>query len=463
MNAMICETVTAPTRMNAFQRLMYQWNELHPYQAIHSYTIDEPLCLLRLQRAIAESYQHCGLGWVVVEPDGRSYRHTVDACPAVDVLAGGEQPHATLLEHVNRELNRPFDRSCGKPMRFSVVDRGRGGFVLNLAYDHWIADSTAARALLRHVLGRYWHLPIPENQQPLDLDPATYRDVFSHQLRWPRLAAAALRCVGHWWRNRSVARVPYSSFDLMTNGYRLYPTQPGTVARLQRFARRQGGTVHDVILAALGRALAATLPRRALREGRHLALGTIVDTRSDANRNLSDSFAAYLGYYLVRMGCDQPVSLSEATQRMAAATREIKTRKTYLDSLVNMKLASGIWARLPAAPRRHFMHDAFPLTAGVSNVCLRESWIDRWAGGRIVDYSRAASTGPILPLTLTPTTLGTQMNVGVSYRVTGFTREKIDRLMDMFLDQIEHPAAVRVGGGIPSSPQPEPLLGVGST
>jgi hypothetical protein len=31
------------------------------------------------------------------------------------------------------------------------------------------------------------------------------------------------------------------------------------------------------------------------------------------------------------------------------------------------------------------------------------------------------------------------MSVGVTYRVTGFPQAKMDGIMEMFLDQIEHP------------------------
>ena len=59
--------------------------------------------------------------------------------------------------------------------------------------------------------------------------------------------------------------------------------------------------------------------------------------------------------------------------------------------------------------------------------------------------SAARSTGPILPLVLSPTTLGEEMNVGVSYRIAGFSRQKIDGVMAMFMDQIEHPMGARRG------------------
>lgn len=45
----------------------------------------------------------------------------------------------------------------------------------------------------------------------------------------------------------------------------------------------------------------------------------------------------------------------------------------------------------------------------------------------------------MLPLVLTPTTMGDQMNIGVTYRAAGFPRAKIDGVMEMFLSQIERP------------------------
>ena len=73
---------------------------------------------------------------------------------------------------------------------------------------------------------------------------------------------------------------------------------------------------------------------------------------------------------------------------------------------------------------------------------IRDPWINQYRTGRILNYARAASTGPIVPLALTPTRLDDQMNVGVTYRTTGFSRAKIDGIMSRFLEQIEHPDGV---------------------
>ena len=133
------------------------------------------------------------------------------------------------------------------------------------------------------------------------------------------------------------------------------------------------------------------------------------------------------------------MSLADAARCVAAATGPIKARRAYLDCLLNMKLASAVWPRLREGARAHFMRRAIPLTAGVSNVVVRDDWITDGGDGRIAEYIRSASTGPMLPLVISPTTLGEELNVGVTYRIAGFSRQKIDGIVARFMEQIEHP------------------------
>jgi hypothetical protein len=70
-------------------------------------------------------------------------------------------------------------------------------------------------------------------------------------------------------------------------------------------------------------------------------------------------------------------------------------------------------------------------------VHLRGSWIERQASNRILDFSRAVSCGPALPLVVSPTTIHNRMNIAVSYRTTGFSQGKIEGIMDSFVGQLE--------------------------
>jgi hypothetical protein len=208
------------------------------------------------------------------------------------------------------------------------------------------------------------------------------------------------------------------------------------VARLREFARANAATVHDVLLAAFGRALAEVMPSRGRQRG--LALGSIVDTRSIADEDLSRSMGAFLGYYLVRNDPDASIGLDEATRQIAARTCPIKTRHRYMDSLVNMQFINCVWPWLSATTRRHFMRKSLPMSGGISNVVVRDAWMTE-NRGLILDYHRGVSTGPSMPIVLSPTTFRDHLNIGVSYRIAGFSRAKIDALMEVFRDQIEHP------------------------
>ena len=261
------------------------------------------------------------------------------------------------------------------PFRFAAIDAGPQSHYVVLAYDHWVADS------LRGPVGPAerpgpsicrWRCP--RSQERLELYPGTYREVFRRRLRGGELALAALRAIRQWNRNRSAWRVACWSNTQWEVDYRLYPTIPGTVARLREFARANGATVHDVLLAAFGRALAEVMPSRGRRHG--LALGSIVDTRSIADEDLSHAMGAFLGYYLVRSDPDATIGLDEATRQIAARTRPIKTRHRYMDSLVNMQFINTVWPWLSATARRHFMRKSLPMSGGISNVVVRDAWMN---------------------------------------------------------------------------------------
>jgi len=206
-----------------------------------------------------------------------------------------------------------------------------------------------------------------------------------------------------------------------------------------------GVTVHDVLLAALARAITQFLPSRSLRGSRRrVALGTIVDTRSDAAEDLSNTFGTFLGYYVAQCRPEDSRTLADLAGRIAATTGPLKSRRGYLDSLVSMKWIGSLWPRVKPATRPHLARHAMPMTAGITNVVLRDGWIERHAGDAILGYTRAASTGPMLPLVLSPTSLGDAMSVGLSYRTTGLSRAKAAGILEAFLDELEHPHGPRL-------------------
>jgi hypothetical protein len=425
-----------------------------------------------LREAIRQAFEHNALGVAEIDPDGGWYRYEAADGPEateVELLGGSGLPENRLAAHLTRELNRPFARPRCQPFRFGVVDAGPHSHYVSLTYDHWTADSVGARLLMRHVLGRYLKLEIPENETAMDLYPGTYREMFRDRLRGARLALPALRSLWTWLDNRSVRRVAYASVGQMDIGYAAQAVQAGTVEKVRRFARANEASVNDVFLAILTRAMANFLPRRSSKGGEApLALGNIVDTRGDAGEDLSESLGTFLGYFVVRVAGDRSIGLAELTRQIAAATRIEKQQRRYLDSAVGFGISGAVWPHLRRNSRVHFARRAQPLTAGVSNVYLRGTWIDQYGAGRILDVRRAVSNGPTLPIVISPTTLGENMNVAVTYRLTGFSQAKIEGIVQSFVEQLET-LDDRGGGrtpgraffpGVPLSEQPLDDAGV---
>jgi hypothetical protein len=430
---------------------MYSWSELHPYNATHTYQLAGPIDAPRLRGAISAAYQELGIGVVELAADGRSFHWEPGTAEEIPVIAAGNAWQSTFSRHVTQELNRPFARPRCQPLRFSVVEACDGSSYLTMSYDHWVADSFATRLILRHVLGRYLGLDLPENGRGLTLYPGTYREMFPQHLGVRHLPGAALRAWRQWRRDRASAQPAYSCVTQMAVNYEFHRTPPGTAERLHEFAQSLGATVHDVLLAALARSLVRVLPRRTRRGCQpEIALGTIVNTRADAIEDLGESLGAFLSNFVVRCRPEESTGLAELVRPIAALTGPIKRRRRYFDAVVQMRVASAMWPWVRPSTRPHFMRRAMPLTAGISNVRLRDDWSQQ-AGGRILGYSRGVSTGPMLPLVLSPTTVGDEMNLGISYRATAFTREKIDLLVESLLEQIEQiePAASGRGFVIP--------------
>ena len=176
--------------------------------------------------------------------------------------------------------------------------------------------------------------------------------------------------------------------------------------------------------------MAEFLPRRC-KEG-DLVLSTIADARGDARVDLANSLARLPGILPGPVPARGERESPRVAQRVAATTGPIKARRRHLDSLLNMQIINTIWPHLSNAAKPYFMRKTLPMTAGISNVFLRDSWIDRQGEKKILEYTRVASTGPSVPFLLSPTTVGGQMSIGVSYRVTGFSPAKVNGILDAF-------------------------------
>ncbi len=256
--------------------------------------------------------------------------------------------------------------------------------------------------------------------------------------------------IGRILRPRMVAQPAFGSVHDMATGYGFQTTSPDIVDRLRCCAKSLKVSVHDVILATLAQTLQHHLPRRALRDPRsRIALATIVDARRDAAPDVQGQLGTFLTFHVVNLSGSAGGTLSDTIRQVSAQTAQLKAQCGHLDSVVDMKLLGSIWPVLSARRRATFVRKTFPLTAGASNVVIPADWFGPAGNDQVLDYFRASPTGPGVPLVLTPTTFLDRMNISVSYRATAFSRDRVQALVDTFLELAEKLEPTAIGARVP--------------
>jgi len=438
--------------LNSFQRVMLQWSDVYPYNACHLYRLSGTGDPQRFREAARRALVAAGWGRAIVEAGGRYASFgpcdDVEVRQAMDVSPGG----AELDREVAAELNRPFDRPECRPIRFVFAAEGAAACHWIVAtYDHWTADSVATRLLMRRILAEYLGNPC-EDSGPLDVCDRSLLGALREPLSPWRRWRTAVNTVARALLERQPVKPPAAGRDGREVGFRLFRGDDGMADGLWRFARNRGATVHDVFLAVLHQVLGRHLPcRRSLTQCDKIALGSIVDIRSEAAGPFRESLGVLLGFWTLRERVGAFRSLSDAVERLAVRTRQIKARRTHLDSLVSIGIGAAAWPWLPRPWRARLMRRTMPLTAGVTNVVVRDRWLEQSCAGTIVEYARAAPLGPTVPLVISPTTRGNRLNIGFTYAASEFTEPQIAAIIDDVLSRLRR-AAAEADAGDPALP-----------
>src|SRR5437762_479063 len=108
------------TALNLFQRLVRQWDRVHPYNAAQVLRIDGDADVPRLEAAWQDALATLGLG--KVHCDGRQFHFEPVNGDAALYRVARLPPGTTLEHHVAAELNRPFHEGIDLPLRPFVID-----------------------------------------------------------------------------------------------------------------------------------------------------------------------------------------------------------------------------------------------------------------------------------------------------------------------------------------------------
>jgi hypothetical protein len=397
-------------RMNLFQRLTRCWDQLHPYNAAQAMRLSVPCTHSFAQRAWDATLTDLGVGAVHVH--GRRYHHSPAVSP-LHHLPIDADPEQFLSD----QLNTPFD-DHGCPFR-PFLQSGPQGTLAGIVYHHWVADSVSIRLLMREWFCRMTGCGQPRRQPlPLLCDETPHSSV--HRID-------ALLNAYHLQRNlKSVRRLPRSACGDLRVEHRLLRLPDGTAQLLRHAARRRGVKVTDLLLCTLAEVCDRHLPS-AHSHRPDLALGSIRDIRPASPLADPDAFGAALAFAPILCPAS---SLSHRDALLSHIARQTTAHRNQPRAAAHESETQLALLALNLLPRSHaaeFFRKRMPFSAGLSNVDLSRTWVTQHPQV-ITGFYRVSPAGPALPLVITPTTIGQQFTISLTWRKSVFSQTTVETI-----------------------------------
>ena len=400
-------TAMFPQPLNMFQRLVRSWETVHPYNAAQVLKLAGQPDARLIQKAWHDTLPALGLGRVRTNRrtfgyemlNGEAERYPVRRLP----------PSSCLADYLTIEMNRPFDDPGEPPFR-PFLSPGQGEFTLGVVYQHWVADSVSIRLLVREWCSRVSD-PEKADPKPPALPRTGYWNLYAAREGKLSIDQAALGLFRNYIRFRTVQKVCMTGVGDYPVRVLLKELPIGVVDSLRTAARRLGVTVGDALLAALARACHLHLPLQRRPSRRDVAVGNIIDLRPHAGRDLSDTFGLYLGFSHVVCRREDLGNYDRLLRSV-----HLQNRARQRDGIAQASLAwmmAALIAQHFSKPEKiyRFYRKEIPLAAGLSNVNLEGSWAEQLHPSMVRDYVRISPTGPMAPLALSTTTLGSKMSL----------------------------------------------------
>lgn len=391
-------------QLTDFQRLMRSWKELAPYNAAHVLHVSGAPDLARWEEAL---------------------NSTVTQIANAEVLRV-ETSSSELDALIERELNRSFD-SAELPLRAILVPAGHDHF-LALIYDHWFADSPSIRSFLHRAFllyrGGTAALP-PLRRSRSSRSGSTWRAI-ANGIRTYR-------------RHRRAARIHLHDPLNFRTGFCSHHFAPGTINAIRARARRQNAKVNDVFIAAAAHILGQhTAAQRAASRRNEVAIASAVDLREP---EADATFGFAVSYFSVVLANPERTAFHDLVREVAQQTSTMKAHDEVARFNLSLKCARFAW-NLTSKPNRRaeLFRKGLPLVAGISNVNLSGTWIEKATetapDPRLLDYFRISPVGVLLPLVFTLTTIGDRLSLCVSFRTTAFRDHIAGELVDTFMSKL---------------------------
>jgi len=410
-------TLSAATRFNQFQRTMLQWNGVHPYHAVHVLKVAAPLERERFEERLNLVVEQCGLaGLSIDEARGtHSYAGGYPQCVVREVPDDGGVM-AALDAEIVWQLNEPFATERPfTPFRFFLMNSG-GVSHLGIAYFHAVADAEAISRLLFAIARASFATEMPAladaSLRPLRVSRMPTGSPF-HFFHRTRAALTRFQTM------RKSIRPPSCEENEFRNTYFGVTFDADQTKAVLARAKGWGLTVNDLCLAALLKAISTSATEvhwyktyRPL-----LSVGCVVNGRRDLPEKRRRDFGLFLGSFAVTQDVSGEVTMQSLANTVRARTIAVKRHKLYLAAPLEFMISRFMFGRMPLEKQRNFYRKTYPLWGGITNMnmgALRKSADDL----PMVDYFRAVSAGPAMPLVIGVTGVEGVLNFGVSFRPT---------------------------------------------
>jgi hypothetical protein len=423
-------------RLNTFQLSMLQWNDLHPYNAVHAVWIPEALDVQRLKNVITSILEGKGLNGLALDRSAGTYQYFGARASAEIKIATSHASPASpaFAEEIECQLNTPFaSEGPFTPFRFVVIPQ-KDAFALGLVYFHAATDAESIVFLLKDMVDAYRGTGSPGRVNPVERYPARGDNLLRHG---PGALAKKLASLPASIRSmRSTRRPHYRDPEDLTNKVTFFSLNAQTLSGMIQATRSLNVTLNDLFLAVLMKAVSslAPVPPRVGRR-RNLSLGCIVNTRRDLGVDGRRTFGLFLGSFVVHHEVPARIELADLARDIGRQTLAIKQRRLYLGSVLELTFGRLMMALFSERRRKKLYQKHYPLWGGLTNMNLNTLW-PQPEGSRPVDYFRAVSTGPVTPLVASITTIGPVANIGLTYRPTVFGAPDIERIKAAFLDPL---------------------------
>ena len=419
-------------RLNTFQQTMVHWDDLHPYNAVHSVKIFGQLNFERLNCVINTSLERHGLTNLMLDHSEGTYHYLGGpAQHGVKPLAN----EGELLPEIERQLNTRFIRDkVFEPFRFFVAP-GQDSFWLGVAYFHPIADAESIVRLLKELVENY------SSDEPVRVGHfARYQD--DQNVAPVRVLTKKLWALPSLAINlRRSCRPAYRDSLNLQNGFLYFSMSSGCLAALKDTAKTWQVTINDLFLGLLLKSLMPLAEKRISGKRTRLSVGCVVNSRSALSLNSKDAFGLFLGSFIVSCElaaggtCMKPnSSLMQLSKHVQQQTKAVKEAKLYLGAPLEMRFGQLMLPFFSLERRKRLYQKHYPLWGGITNLNLNSLWpaIEQHR----IDYFRAVSTGPVTPLVVSLTSVGNRLNVGVTFRSTVFSTQDVENVQGCFQNEI---------------------------